>query len=122
MRSQITKHGHRHFFCYSCLHGFRREDCTRLKEHEKHCLKQQAQRTLMPKDTVFEFTNIHKQLAAPFIVYADFECILKQTADINTTTGVVTESTTAVKYQEHEPCSFAYKVVSIDPDFRLTPI
>ena len=38
-----------------------------------------------------------------FKIYTDFECILK---------GVKRE-----KYQDHVPCSFAYKVVSVDSKF-----
>ena len=31
----------------------------------------------LPDDPIYSFTNIQKQLPAPFIVYADFESILK---------------------------------------------
>ena len=62
---------------------------------------------------------MHKQLHAPFVVYVDFESILKPVRDAGVTQGVETStesSTTA--YQEHIPCSSAYKVVSsVDPDF-----
>ena len=39
------------------------------------------------KDDKLKFTNIHKQLKAPFVVYADFESCLKMESDIETTTG-----------------------------------
>ena len=100
-----------------------REDSTLLKENEKYCQKQKAQRTLMPKgNKPVHFTNIHKQLKAPFVVYADSECLLKPLSNIGVTTGIVENPEKQVKYQEHVPYSFAYKIVSIDPDFRLTPI
>ena len=45
------------------------------------------------------------------MVYADFESILKQGVDTGTKA-----STHA--YQEHIPCSFAYKILSsVDPNF-----
>ena len=54
------------------------------------------------------------------MVYADFESILKPVnGDVDVTQGVAvgTKSSTIV-YQEHVPCSFAYKIVSsVDPDF-----
>ena len=54
------------------------------------------------------------------MVYADFESILKPlNEDVDVTQGVDTgtESSTTV-FQEHVPCSFAYKIVSsVDPDF-----
>ena len=31
----------------------------------------------MPTDPTLRFTNVHKQLKAPFVAYADFVCILK---------------------------------------------
>ena len=37
-----------------------------------------AQRTEFPDDPILKFENIHKQVEAPFTVYADFESILKQ--------------------------------------------
>ena len=58
-------------------------------------------------------------MTAPFVVYADFESILKSVNEVDVTQGVSTgtASSTTV-YQEHVSCSFAYKVVSsVDPDF-----
>ena len=55
-----------------------------------------------------------------FVVYADFDSILKPVdTDVDTTQGeeVGGESSSHV-FQEHIPCSFAYKVVSsVDPNF-----
>ena len=47
--------------------------------------------------------NYHKQLMAPFVIYADFECI---TVPINEMHGNNTEA-----YQEHKACGFGYKIV-----------
>ena len=53
------------------------------------------------------------------MAYADFESILKPVnGGVDVTHGVDTEtgSSTTV-FQEHLPCSFAYKIVSsVDPD------
>ena len=59
------------------------------------------------------FTNIQKQLPAPFVVYADFESVLEPFSDVDTTQGVEAgmESSTT-PYQEHVACSYAYKIVS----------
>ena len=58
-------------------------------------------------------------MTAPFVGYADFESILKPVNEgVDVTQGVSTgtASSTTV-YQEHVPCSFAYKVVSsVDPE------
>ena len=47
----------------------------RLEAHAKDCCH--AQRIKFPKDPRCRFTNIQKQLPAPFVVYGDFESILK---------------------------------------------
>ena len=67
-----------------------------------------------PNDPRCRFTNIQKQLPAPFVVYADFEYVLKRFSDMDTTHGVEeVGKPSIVPYQEHIACSFAYKIVSI---------
>ena len=62
------------------------------------------------------FKNYSKQLPAPFKIYADFECILYPTSskrvESSDKNGSYTEN-----YQDHIPCSFAYKVVCVDNKF-----
>ena len=53
------------------------------------------------------------------VIYADFKSILKpvnEGDDVKQGVSTGTASSTTV-YQEYVPCSFAYKVVSVDPDF-----
>ena len=49
-------------------------------------------------------------MPAPFKVYADFESNLKSVE--------IFEGFYSKKYQNHIPCSFAYKVVCIDECFN----
>ena len=71
------------------------------------------------KEKIFKFTNIQKQLRAPFVVYADFECILKETEAETSSIGISEEGASkTVKYQEHVPCSYAYKIVSDVPNYQ----
>ena len=70
-----TKHEHRKHFCTYCLQCFSSE--TVLSNHKEYCIIiNGAQAIKMPKaeDMVY-FKNYHKGLAAPFVVYADFEAI-----------------------------------------------
>ena len=53
--------------------------------------------------------NYSKQIPVPFKIFADFECNLR---DVESYEGSYTK-----KYQDHVPCSFAYKVVCIDDTF-----
>ena len=52
-------------------------------------------------------------IPAPFKIYVDFECLLK-----NVDSGINNDcfSYTA-KYQDHLPCSFAYKLVCVNYKF-----
>ena len=57
------------------------------------------------------FKNYSKQIPVPFKIYADFECILEKVdGDIECSSN----SSYARKYQNHVPCSFAYKVACVD--------
>ena len=58
---------------------------------------------------IIKFENYSKQIPVPFKIHADFECNLRSVESY--------ESSYTKKYQDHVPCSFAYKVVSIDDRF-----
>ena len=51
-----------------------------------------------------------KQIPVPSKIYADFEC--------NLTSVESYEGSYTKKYQDHIPCSFAYKVVCVDDRFN----
>ena len=76
MNSQ-SKNGHRFFllFCYHCLQHFTSEEI--LKNHAEDCLKiNGTKKVKMPcKNKNIFFMNYHKLLIAPFVIYANFECI-----------------------------------------------
>ena len=55
------------------------------------------------------FKNYFKQIPVLFKVYADFESNLESVESY--------EGFYSKKYQDHDPCSFAYKVVCIDDEF-----
>ena len=79
---------------------------------------------------MLSFTSIHKQLKASFVCYVDFECTLKPTTASDVKTGIAAtldatipkkaqrEARKEVKYQQHEAASYAYKIVSIHPNFE----
>ena len=56
-----------------------------------------------------ELKNYFKQIPVPFKIYADFECNLKSVESY--------EGSYSKKYQDHIPCSFAYKLVCVDDKF-----
>ena len=67
-----------------------------------------AQSVKLEKGTT-KFKNCFKQKPVPFKVYADFEWNLDRVESY--------EGSYSKKYQDHIPCSFAYKLVCVDDKF-----
>ena len=94
-----TKHKGKKYFCTYCLHGFTREDL--LAQHQPCCQEHGTQCTefLPEKNKFLEFNNWGKMLKVPFVIYADFECILVPTDEKG-------------KKRIHKPCGYSFLVVS----------
>ena len=104
---QLSNHQHSIYSCQKSLHGCFSADV--LKRHMKRC--KHVQLAKLPDDPQCRFTNIQKQLPAPFIVYAVFESVLKPLSDCDTTQGVEEQGKPPIiPYQEHVACSFATKL------------
>ena len=77
-----SKHGHKQHFCLNCLQGFSLEESR--DKHYEYCKDNEAVRIEMPKEGSFiEFHDGQNQFKVPFIMYADFEFILKPTEKSN---------------------------------------
>lgn len=100
--SLITRgHGGECFACKTCLQSFKSEK--KYLKHKEDCDLKDPMRIRMPEegDTI-TFTNNKAEQKAPFVVYADFECI---------TPG------------DHSPSGYCYKVVSEYPKYsNLIPL
>ena len=107
-----SKHKERKHFCERCLHGYTREDL--LEAHKPECsgIGQTAVRVEMPEEgkNAQAFQNHHKQLPAPYIIYADFEAL---TTIVDRLELDPTKSNTQ-RTQHHEACSYSYIVVRCD--------
>ena len=107
-----SKNSNSKHFCERCLHGYSRIEL--LERHKPECkgLLKSPTRTEMPKEgeNKMAFQNFHKQMKAPYVVYADFECIVKKvhTCEPNS------KKSFTVKTEKHEPCGFFYVVVRSD--------
>lgn len=93
---------HRYYFCSYCLHGFVREEL--LVNHIPYCKSHGLQKVLMPPENknIMKFHEHDKSLMMPYVIYADFECLVAEIDDKG-------------KTHKHEPCSYAYRVVSNVP-------
>ena len=76
LSKQNSKHKEAQYFCMNCLQGFA-EECSR-DEHVRYCRNNEAVRIEMPARKPFiKYSNGQYQFKVPFIMYADFESILK---------------------------------------------
>ena len=82
LRSSNSKHKCKQHFCMNCLQGFSLEE-SRDKYYE-YCKDNESVRIEMPKEGSFiEFHDGQDQFKVPYIMYADFEAILKATKETN---------------------------------------
>ena len=104
--SQTNKTNSKKYHCVHCRHGFLTQNL--LDEHnEKGCMAVEGQQIEMPTpyDTMV-FKSHYKKLKAPFVIYADFECLTTKTGTVST------KELKTDKYQHHGPCGFMINVVS----------
>ena len=104
MSSQTNKSCNTKYHCHSCMKGFKMKE-TLDKHVELGCLAVEGQQVEMPdKEEVMKFKNHYKKLKAPFVIYADFECL--------TVPKEVNPDDNTQRYQHHRPCGFMINVVS----------
>ena len=109
LSSQVNKHDHKLYFCLNCLNGY--DDPEKLEKHKEYCSEEESIKINMPPpDTYIKFKNFLYSERAPFVIYADFESILKP---LNTYKPDPNKSYT-LKYNEHEPVSFVYYIKSFN--------
>ena len=102
-----TKNKNKKYFCKNCIQCFSSKNV--FNNHIEVCLSiNDAQSVRLEKGTI-EFRNFFKQVLVPFKLYSDFECILNSAESY--------EGSCSKKYQDHIPCSFAYKLVCVDYRF-----
>ncbi|XP_078379998.1 uncharacterized protein LOC144662941 [Oculina patagonica] len=110
-----SKHQHAKHFCMMCLTGFTRADL--LENHEKHCngMNGRPTRIEMPEEgkNTLSFQNHHKQMRAPYVIYADFEALVRKIQGCERGPESKQKSYTE-KTEQHEACGFAYTVVRSD--------
>ena len=74
--SRNSKQAHKQYFCLNCLQGFHSE--ISRDKHYEHCKDNEAVRIEMPKlGSFIEFHDGQNQFKVPFMMYADFEAILR---------------------------------------------
>ena len=66
------------FYCLNCFHSYR--TLNKLKKHERVCNNHDYCHVDMPEEgkNISKYSPRDKLLKAPFIIYADLECLLKK--------------------------------------------
>ena len=66
------------FYCLNCLHSFATEN--KCESHKKVCENKDLCNVVMPcEDTkTLEFNQYQKSDKAPFVIYADLECLIEK--------------------------------------------
>ncbi|XP_068675675.1 uncharacterized protein [Montipora foliosa] len=103
-----TKHKERKQFCMHCLQCFSSEKV--LINHKENCLQVNGTQAInMPtrNDNILKFNNFNKQLAVPFVIYADFEAIIEKIHGCQPNN----DKSYTEAYQKHTDCGYGYKVV-----------
>lgn len=101
LRQQLTRHHAKIYFCEDCMIFFDNDE--KLKSHVCSGVA-----TILPKEgTLIQFQHYERMHDMPFVIYADFESILKPTASDPKAEG--SSSTTTL--QQHVPAAFAYYIV-----------
>ena len=83
-------------------------------KHKENFLSINGKQSVKLEKGIIKFENHFKQIPVSFKIYANFQCNLKS---FKCNEGSYTE-----KYQDHIPCSFAYKIVCIDDRFTKPTI
>ena len=81
LKSMNAKHHGAYHFCVNCLNGFRTESAR--DKHYKYCSSHGEVNVKMPKESEkwLKFHDGQCQFKVPFMLYADFESILKPVDD-----------------------------------------
>ena len=109
LASEVSKKKVKKFFCLRCLNAFGSQDL--LDKHLQLCGDSEAVRVKMPEEgTYVQFKNNHRIMDVPFVIYADFESIMKAIGEIQKMKKKKMKMSYTKKKMLHVPVSFCYYV------------
>ena len=107
------------FYCMLCLSRFTKAHV--LVEHEKYCngVNGRPTRIEMPEEgkNNLSFNNYHKQMKAPYIIYADFEAVVRKYKGCERGPDYVNKNKSKCyteKTEHHEACGYSFVIVRSD--------
>ena len=109
--SQVSNHNGEHHFCLRCLNPFWCQES--LNKHQEYCGNYETVKIQMPKKgTMLKFKNYHRSEKVPFVVYTDFECLIKPIQSCEPDD----KKSYTKQYQKHERSSFCYYIKCFDDE------
>ena len=109
LTSQINNHTSKFYYCLNCFKGC--DNPEKLDIHKEYCSENDCIKINMPPpDTFIKFKNFLFAERAPFVVYADFESMVKQLESCKPDPN----KSYTHKYQKHEPVSIDYYIKSFN--------
>ena len=109
LTSQVNNRKRKFYYCLNCLNGY--DEPEKLEQHKKYCSEEKSIKINMPPpDTFIKFKNFLHSERAPFVIYADFESLLKPLEGCDPDPN----KSYTKKYQKHEPVSFDYYIKSFN--------
>jgi len=107
-----SKNSNNKHLCERCLQGYLRIDLLERRKPECQGQLKSPTRTEMPKEgeNMVSFTNFHKQIKAPIVIYADFESVVRKLPSCEPSQ----DKNFTVKTDKHEACGFTYIIVRSD--------
>ena len=102
------KNKNKKHFCKSCLQCFSSKNVL-TKDNELGLKINAAKSSVKLEKGTIKFKNIFKQILFSFKIFCDTWCILSK---VESCAGSCSK-----QYQDHIPCSFAYKFVCLDDNF-----
>ena len=103
---EITSNNDGDFYCLNCLHSFRTKN--KIESHKKAC-KNFCNVIMSFEDAkILEFNHYQKSDKAPFIIYADLECLIERTDGCKNNS----ENSSTANLSEHIPSGFLMSTIS----------
>ena len=108
---QYNKHNEKKHICPHCLRGYTTK--ATLESHITNgCLAVEGQQIKMPKKgDQIRFKNYERKFKAPFVMYADFECLTMEYCS-KMSKPIDPNKSYTEKYQHHTPCGYKINVVN----------
>ena len=105
----ITSKDYGDFYCLNCLHSFKTKN--KFDLHKNVCENRDFSNVIMlSEDTrILEFNQYQKSDKAPFIIFADLECIIKKIYVCKNNP----ENSSTTKVCKHIPSSFLMSTISL---------